>query len=196
MILVIIGGIFLKKKKFGKTLLTEIKSLCIASVLAALYTALELIAISTGAFAFGNNYQIPISCFPLIIASILLGVYWGTSVGIVGSFLSQLLSYGIGWSSLIWMFPTIIYSLTVAVLYKTFNKNNKFYVIAFELIISSLVLSILNVLAKYLENYISDLTNSLLAVFLPIKLVLAVVFAIVFAITAPPIIKKLRKFIR
>lgn len=174
----------------------NVKSLCIASVLAALYVALELIAMYTGILAFGNSYQIPISCFPLILASVMLGPVWGTAVGVVGSFLSQMLSpYGISWSSFIWMIPTIAYSLAVALLFIAFKKSYKTPVLAAEFIISSLLLSFLNLAANYSYNILADFSNILLKLFVPVKLVLAIIFAIVFAIVAPPIIKKLRPFI-
>ncbi len=174
----------------------NVKSLCISSVLAALYVALELIAMNTGILAFGDNYQIPISCIPLILASVLLGPLWGTAVGIVGSFLAQLLSpYGIGWSSLIWMLPTIIYSLSVALLFIAFKKSLKPSVLALQLIISSLLLSLLNIAANYSFNFIADFSNIFLSLLIPLKLVLSVVFAIIFAVITPPIIKKLKNFI-
>ncbi len=172
-----------------------VKSLCIASVLTALYVALELIAMNSGILLFANKYQIPISCFPLIIASIMLGPIWGTSVGIVGSFLSQMLSpYGISWASFIWMIPTIIYSLAVALLFLAFKKSFKTYILSIEFIISSLILSFLNIAANYSFNIFSGFTNILLKLFVPMKIVLAIVFAVIFAATAPPIIKKLKKF--
>ncbi|MBQ6847866.1 MAG: ECF transporter S component [Clostridia bacterium] len=174
----------------------NVKILCVSSVLAALYVALELLAMYSGILTFGDNYQIPISCFPLILASVTLGPIWGTAVGIVGSFLSQMLSpYGIGWSSVIWMIPTILYSLAVALLFLAFKKNCKRVVLSVQFIISSLLLSFLNIAANYSFNILADFSNVLLKLFLPVKIVFAVVFAIVFAIVTPPVIKKLKPFI-
>ncbi len=175
----------------------NIKALCVCSVLAALYVAFELIAMNTGILAFGDNYQIPISCFPLILASVMFGPFWGTMTGLIGSLIAQLLSpYGIGWGSVIWMIPTVIYSLAVALLFLAFKRSFKPYILSAELIISSLILSFLNLAANYSYNILSSLSNILLGIFIPVKLVISVIFAIVFAVITPPIIKKLKTVIK
>ncbi len=170
-----------------------LKSLCVCSVLAALFVALEWLAAYTGKIFFADAYQLPISCFPLIVASIMFGPFWGTMTGIVGSFISQLmLPYPISLSTVLWMIPTICYSLSVALLYLAFKKSNKTYLLSIELVISSLILSFMNVLINYFNNYILDLSNALLKLFLPVKLISAIVSAIIFALIVPPIIKKLK----
>lgn len=173
-----------------------LKSLCVCSVLAALFVAFELIAMNTGFLLFGNNYQIPISCFPLILASVMFGPLFGTATGLVGAFLSQIIAYGFSWNSLLWMVPTVIYSLSVSLLDLAFKKSNKPYILSIEFAISSILLSILNTLVSFLCNYISNLSNALLKVFLPFKLVMAVIFAVIFALIVPPIIKKLKSVLK
>lgn len=182
-----------------------LKKLCVASVLSALFVAFELLAANIGKIVFLDNYQIPISCFPLILASVMLGPLWGTAVGVVGAFLSQLF-FGISWATVVWMMPTVCYSFAVAIMFVLFKKSYKTYILAIEFVISSLLLSTLNLIARYvdinilLNNYMTfgknELTDSLLAVFISLKFVGAVVFAIVFAIIVPPIVKKLKKVIR
>ncbi len=177
----------------------NLKKMCVCAVLAALYVALELVASNLGKIAFLDNYQIPISCFPLIIASVMFGLGWGTLTAVVGSFISQL-GFGIGWGTIIWMAPTVLYAVSVALLYKIFKNNDKTYILSIQFFISSIILSILNTLAMYINNYIYgipyDLLNKLFAVIVSLKLVGAIVFAIVFALIIPPIIKKLKKVIK
>lgn len=177
----------------------NVKKMCICSILAALYVALELIAANLGKIAFLDNYQIPISCFPLVLASVMFGIGWGTATAVVGSFFSQI-SFGIGWGTLIWMAPTVIYATTVAILYLLFKKSNKLYILSIEFFISALVLSLLNTVAMYINNYIYgipyDLLNKLFKVIVSLKLIGAIGFAIVFAIIVPPIIKQLKKVVK
>lgn len=175
-----------------------LKKMCVCAVLAALYVALEYISSTLGKIAFLDNYQIPISCFPLILASVMFGFGWGTITAIVGSFVSQL-GFGIGWGTLIWMAPTVFYAMTVALLYCVFQKSNKTHILSIQFFISSIVLSILNTVAMYINNYIYgipyDLLNKLFAVIVSLKLVGAIVFAVIFAVIIPPIINKLKKVI-
>ncbi len=171
-------------------------SLCVCSVLAALFVALEWVAMYTGKVFFADTYQLPISCFPLILASVMFGIFWGGMTAIVGSFLSQLVFYSISIESILWMLPTICYGFTVAILYLLFKKSDNPILLAPQLIISSLILSAMNVLVNYYFNYITSLSNGLLKMFIPVKIASAVISAIIFAIIVPPIIKKLKKVLK
>ncbi len=176
-----------------------LKKLCVCAVLAALFVALELLSSTFGKIAFLDNYQIPISCFPLVLACVMFGFGWGTATAVVGSFVSQL-GFGIGWGTLIWMTPTVFYAMSVALLYNAFKKSNNRYILSAQFFISSIILSILNTVAMYVNNYVYgipyDLLNKLFSIIISLKLVGAIVFAIVFAIIIPPIINKLKKVIR
>ena len=182
-----------------------VKKLCISAILAALFVALELLSANFGKLVFLDDYQIPISCFPLILASIMLGPAWGTATAIVGSFISQL-SFGLSWSTVVWMIPTVCYSLSVALLFLLFKKSYKPYIFGVELLFSSLLLSCLNLIAKYVDinvlmvNYgypfgTNKLYDSLWAVFITLKLIGAIAFAIIFMIIIPPLVKKLKKIL-
>lgn len=177
----------------------HLKKLCICSLLAALFVALEWIAATFGKIAFLDNYQIPISCFPLILASVMFGLGWGTLTAVVGSFVSQI-GFGIGWGTLLWMAPTVIYAIVVALLYSAFRKSDKTYLLAIEFFLSSIILSALNTVAMYINNLIYgipyDLLNKIFKIIVSLKLVGAIVFAIIFAIITPPLIKKLKKIIK
>ncbi len=182
-----------------------IKKLCVCAMLAALYVPLEWLASSFGKIAFLDSYQIPISCFPLILASLLFGIKWGTATAVVASFVSQLVisassNSGIGITSVIWMVPTIIYALFVAILYKVFKKSEKFYILGIELFVSSLILSFLNVIALYLDSiivgYPYDFISGIFKIILSLKIIGGIAFALIFALISPPIIRKIRKVIK
>ena len=182
-----------------------LKKLCVCALLAALFVPLEWLASNFGVVAFLDKYQIPISCFPLILASVMFGIGWGTGTAIVGSFLSQLviLNTNSGASAVtipIWMAPTIIYALLVAILYKVFRKSNKPYILAIEFFISSVVLSVLNIVALYLDSVIVgwpyEFLKNFFGVFVSLKLVGGLIFAVIFALIVPPIIKKLKAVLK
>lgn len=176
-----------------------LKKICICGLLAALFVPLELLASNFGKLVFFDNYQIPISCFPLILASIMFGIRWGFMTSLVASFISQLaMGYGINWSTLLWMIPTIVYAISVAILYKAFGKRDKFPLLAIEFFISSVILSTLNIGASYLSNYITGgkAVANILAIFASLKFVGGIIFAIIFALIIPPIITKIKKIIK
>lgn len=183
-----------------------LKKLCISAIMASLFVALELVAANLGKLVFLDNYQIPISCFPLILASVLLGPAWGTAVGIIGSFLSQL-SFGLSWSTVVWMIPTICYSLSVALLFLLFKKSYKTHIFGIALLISSLILSSLNSFAMYFDINIlginygftfggNSLLNNIFGIFISLKIIGAIIFAILFAVIIPPIVKRIKKVVK
>jgi len=69
-----------------------LKKMCICAVLAALYVALEWLASTFGKLAFLDNYQIPISCFPLILASVMFGFGWG----VLGAAIASAIAFTVG----------------------------------------------------------------------------------------------------
>lgn len=178
----------------------NLKSLCVCSVLAALFIPLEWLASNFGKIAFLDNYQIPISCFPLILASVMYGIGWGTATAFVGAFLSQIIMFGLGWSSLLWMAPTVIYAFLVALLYKVFRKSDKFYFIAIQFFISSLVLSGLNIITLYIDSlivgYPYDFLEKFFKIIASLKIVGGLIFAVIFAIIVPPVINKIKKVLK
>ncbi len=176
-----------------------VKKVCVCALLAALFVPLEWLASNFGKVAFLDSYQIPISCFPLILASVLFGIKWGTATAVVGSFVSQLaMGYGISWSTFLWMLPTIIYALCVALLYKAFRQSNKTHILIIEFFISSVLLSVLNIGASYLSNWITGgkAVANLIAIFASLKLVGGIAFAVIFAVIVPPLIKKLKSVLK
>ena len=176
------------------------QKICICAILAALFVPLEWLASNFGKIAFLDSYQIPISCFPLILASVLFGVKWGFATAFVGSFVSQLaLGYGITWSTFLWMVPTVTYALSVALLYRAFGKSDKTLFLAIELFISSLILSVFNVCVLYIDSrifgYPYDFLNGFFKIIMSLKLVGGIVFAVIFALIVPPVIKKIKSII-
>lgn len=182
-----------------------LKKLCVCALLAALFVPLEALASNFGIIAFLDKYQIPISCFPLILASVMYGIGWGTSTAVVGSLLSQIVILNTNPDANaatipIWMLPTIIYALLVAILYKVFRKSSKPYILAIEFFISSVVLSVLNIVALYLDSVIVgwpyEFLKNFFGVFVSLKLVGGLIFAVIFALIVPPIIKKLKAVLK
>ena len=178
-----------------------LKKLCICALMAALFVPLELLASNFGKIAFLDNYQIPISCFPLILISVMFGVRWGAVTAIVGSFVSQLsMGYGINWSTFLWMIPTIVYAILVALLYKAFRKSNKRYFLAIQFFISSIVLSLLNIGVLYVDSliygYPYNFLNGIFKFIISLKIIGGISFAWIFALVTPTIINSIRKIIK
>jgi len=182
-----------------------VTKICVCALLAALYVPLEWLASEFGVIALLDKYQIPISCFPLILASVMFGMIWGTATAVVGSFISQLIivssNAGASFATIpIWMAPTIIYAFLVAFLYWIFKKSNNPILLGVQFFISSLVLSTLNIIALYLDSIIVgwpyDFIKNFFGFFVSLKIIGGLIFAVIFAVIVPPIIKKLKKVLK
>ena len=135
----------------------------------------------------------------------MFGIVWGTATATVGSFISQLIiinsNAGASFATIpIWMAPTIIYAFLVALFYQIFKKNDNRILLGIQFFISSLLLSILNIIALYFDSIIVgwpyDFIKSFFGFFVSLKIAGGLIFAIIFAVIVPPIIKKLKKIIK
>ena len=66
----------------------------------ALHIVLESLSIRIG-----NDYKITFSGLPIIIIAILYGPFAGFVVGLIGSVLSQILTFGITATTIYWIWP-------------------------------------------------------------------------------------------
>jgi len=87
----------------------------------ALHIVLEFVSIRIG-----NDYKITLSVLPVIITAILYGPFSGGLVGLIGSVISQLLTYGITATTIYWIWPPAIHGLAVGLLFRAFGRRLSF----------------------------------------------------------------------
>ena len=119
----------------------NIKMICLAGVMAALYVGLDFLAVSVSA-PFGNNLKVSISGLPVIIVAVFCGPWWGAATGFIGAFIGQLISYGIGPTTILWVIPAVARGILMGYLFRAFKKSTKPGIIAIETCISSLVVTL------------------------------------------------------
>ena len=107
-------GVFSLKK-------ITVQQLCIFAVMIALHIVLESLSIRIG-----NDYKITFSGLPIIIIAILYGPFAGFVVGLIGSVLSQILTFGITATTIYWIWPPAIHGLAVGLLFMAFGRKFRF----------------------------------------------------------------------
>ena len=86
----------------------NIKALCQTAILTAVYVLLSMtLVIRTG------NWKLTFVALPVVAASLLLGLRGGCAVALLGEFLSQLLTYGLMHTTIIWIWPPVGWALAV-----------------------------------------------------------------------------------
>lgn len=95
------------------------KQLCVNAVLIALFYVLDMFSLRIG-----NSMEITFDGLPIIIAAIFFGPVSGMAVGLVGAFLSQLVAYGLGPTTVLWIIPAGLRGIIVGGFAIALKKRN------------------------------------------------------------------------
>lgn len=172
-------------KKFQKT-----KALCFLAVMSAMFVALEYVAITPT-----ENIKITLSGFPIILSAVYFGPLGGAAVGLVGSFISQLIKFGLGPTTVLWMAPAVLRGLSMGLLFIAFKRSFKYRYITIEIIISSLLVTIANTFVMFLDAKIYGYPFALAAGVALFRVISSVLTALVFSVVFIPCYKALKKII-
>lgn len=126
---------------------SPVKRACFLAVLAALFIVLDLLSIRIS-----NNIKITFGGLPILVAAMCFSPVEGVLVGLVGSFLAQLLSFGITATTPLWVLPAGVRGLAMGLLYIAFRRSEKIVPISVCVLISSLIVTAFNTLAIYVDS--------------------------------------------
>lgn len=136
--------------------------------------------------------NISVATLPLILAALLFGPVGGLFVGLLGSFLEQLLTYGLMATTVLWLVPNTVRGLLLGIYFKKKNyRPNRAQLIA-ALVVAALITTALNTVVMYLDSVIQGY-YSYAYVFggVVTRVIAGIVTAIVMAFVAPPVVKLL-----
>lgn len=128
------------KKKFTVRMLTA------CAVMIALHIVLEFVSIRIG-----NDYKITFSGLPFIIAAVLYGPLAGLATGLLGTFLSQLLTFGITVTTPLWILPGAVHGLAMGLLHVLFKRQMKLVPIGVCVFASGFLTTLCNLMATYFD---------------------------------------------
>lgn len=167
---------------------SKTRRIALCAMLAAMFECLSLISINLG------SMKITLDFLPIIIAAMLFGPVEGAIVGLAGSFLNQLLSYGLTPTTVLWILPAGVRGLLVGFYAKkhSFSLNREQTV--FILILSALVVTALNTGVMYLDSVIIGYPFAATAITVVLRVVNGILTAILFTFILPTVIERLRKF--
>lgn len=174
----------------------NIKMICLAGVMAALYVCLDFLAVSVSA-PFGNSLKISLSGLPVIIVAIFCGPWWGAATGFLGAFIGQMISYGIGPTTLLWVLPAMARGITMGYLFRIFKCTAKPSILAIQTCISSLIVTALNTVALILDQMIYGYSSYYaIWVAVPGRIIAGILTALVFSLMLPTILNSLNKTVK
>ena len=136
------------------------------AMLAAMFVCLSFVSIRVG-----NSMKISVDSLPILVAALLLGPLDGLAVGLIGSFLNQLLTYGLS-------VPTVDLPRRQLVWITT---------------ATALLVTALNTLVMYLDSLIIGYPFAATLPTVLLRIVSGILIAIVFSMILPPILNALHK---
>lgn len=174
----------MKKKGF------TVRQIAFDAMLAAMFFALSFVSLRLG------GQKISISGLPVLMGALLFGPLHGFLIGLVGSFLEQMVTFGLTATTILWCLPVAIRGLLVGL----YAKWRKFDLGQWELIVvialTALVLTALNTAVMYIDAVIYGY-YSYAYVFgaLVSRIIVGILTGVVFALVLPPLLKPIKKVI-
>ena len=170
--------------------MSRTKRLALDAMLAAMFTVLSLVSISL------PNMKITLDSLPVLVAAFLLGPLDGLAVGLVGSFLNQLLTYGLTATTVLWILPAGLRGLLVGLYVKRhgFELTQKQTVLI--VVLSALAVTALNTVIMAVDSLIYGyFSTAYVFGALVFRIIAGVLTAVIFSLLIPPLIKQLKKLV-
>ena len=163
------------------------QTLVLSSLLMAMHIVLSFFSITL------PDMKINLSGLPIIVGGFLFGPMVGTLVGLLGSLLYQMLSYGLMSTTILWIIPHAVRGLIVGLWAKMRNYKVGKMETVIVIIVSSVTATILNTVGMYIDGIIWGYEAAAFAS-IGIRLVNSVVTSIIYVVIIIPLMKPLRKY--
>ena len=165
-------------------------------VVIAMLTAVHLVLTLTLTVNLGWM-RITFNGLPIILAGLLYGPVGGMVTGILGRFLSDLLTYGITVTTPLWVLPAAVRGLIVGYVAKRMNYSLTKGQMTILIVMSSLIVTTLNTGAIYLDSVIYGYyTYAYVFGAIGTRYVSGIATAIVLALITPPLLRPLERALR
>ena len=138
--------------------------------------------------------NISVASLPLIISAMLFGPLGGLLVGLLGSFLEQLLTYGLMATTVLWLVPNTVRGLLLGLYMKKKGYHLSRAQLVGAITAAALVVTALNTVVMYLDSVIQGY-YSYAYVFggLTLRVILGIATAVIMSFVAPPVVKLLER---
>ncbi len=167
------------------------KRLVTNAMLIAMYVVLSLVAtINAG------NMKFTLDSLPIIVGAALFGPVDGMLIGLCGSFINQLITWGLTPTTVLWIIPAGVRGLLIGLYAKHHKFDMTFAQTQFITISSALAVTAVNTLMMYIDSKIMGY-YSVAYVFGGIvpRIIAGIIIAFVFGAILPHILKPIRRIV-
>jgi len=120
--------------------------LVINALFIALHIALCYVSIKLG------NMTITVSGLPIILGGMMFGPIAGLEIGLIGSFLNQMLQYGLTATTVIWVLPAAIRGLMIGAYARRHDYHLERGQLFFIIVFSAMIVTLTNTAAMYIDS--------------------------------------------
>ena len=137
--------------------------------------------------------KITLDSLPILIGAALLGPVDGLAVGLVGSFLNQMITYGFSATTVLWILPAGIRGLLVGLYAKHRGFAMTTAQTVFITVATALLVTALNTLFLYVDSWVYSYSYAAALPTLLLRIAAGVITAVLFSFLLPPLLKTLRR---
>ena len=166
---------------------TKTRRLAMDAMLSAMYVALSFVSVNL------PNMKITLDSLPILVGAALFGPIDGMAVGLLGSFINQMLTYGFTVTTPLWIIPAGVRGLLVGAFAKRHGFDMNVKQTEFITVASALVVTALNTAVMYVDSKIFGYYSKAYVFGAMISRILAgIITAVAFAVILPALVKMLR----
>lgn len=169
--------------------LSKTKRLAVDAMLAAMFFVLSLFSINL------PGMKITLDSLPILVAAMLLGPLDGLAVGLIGSFLNQMITYGFTATTLLWILPAGLRGLLVGLYAKRRGFSLSVRQMIFITVLTALLVTALNTLLLYIDSWVYSYSYIAALPTVVLRIIAGVVTAVVFSLLLPTILAALRRLL-
>lgn len=167
------------------------RRLAMDAMLVAMYVVLSMVSIKL------PNMKITLDSLPILVAAALLGPIDGMAVGLLGSFINQMLTYGLTVTTPLWILPAGVRGVIVGLCAKRHSFDMGVKETETVTILSALVVTALNTGVMYVDSVIFGYYSwaYVFGAVIP-RVIAGILTAAVFAAILPTLVRVLRERLR
>ena len=169
--------------------LSKTKRLALDAMLAAMFVVLSLFSIRL------PGMKLTLDALPVLVAAARLGPVDGLAVGLIGSFLNQMITYGFTATTLLWIIPAGIRGLLVGLYAKRHGFSMTLRQTVFITISTALLVTALNTFFMYVDSWVYSYSYTAALATLALRVLAGIITAVLFSLLLPALLAALRRLL-
>lgn len=167
--------------------LSRTRRLALDAMLAAMYVVLSLFSINL------PGMKLTLDSLPILVGAALLGPLDGLAIGLVGSFINQMITYGFTVTTLLWILPAGLRGLVVGSYARRHAFSMSLRQTVFITVVSALLVTALNTLLMYIDSWVYSYSYAAALMTLFMRILAGILTAVAFSLILPAILRALRR---